>query len=83
VNTFGAKGVVGPDLSDVGTRLTPAEICRAILDLKADVAKNCPYGMPCRPESMPANYGGQPRGTELQILVMFPSSLGAPTESAP
>jgi cytochrome c2 len=79
LDAIGAMGVVGPDLSQVGGRLTPAEIRASILTPDAVIAENCP-GAPCVAGIMPKTFGDQLSAAQLETLVGFLSSLGGPIE---
>lgn len=70
LDAVGATGAVGPDLSQVGARLSPDEIRQSILMPDAVVAENCP-GAPCAPGIMPKNYGEQLSAMQLETLVEF------------
>jgi mono/diheme cytochrome c family protein len=76
-----AVGALGPDLSEVGARLTPDEIRGSILMPDAIIAEECP-GAPCAPGLMPKTYGDQLSAMQLEILVTFLSDLGGPAEEA-
>lgn len=70
IDAIGATGAVGPDLSDVGARLSPDEIRESILMPDAMIAENCP-GAPCAPGIMPKNFGEQLSAMQLETLVEF------------
>lgn len=74
IEAVGAEGMVGPDLSQVGSRLTPAEIRESILEPDAVIAEDCPTG-PCQPGVMPANLGERLTAGQLETLVTFLSNL--------
>ena len=76
-----ATGAVGPNLSEVGARLTPDEIRESILTPDAVIAEDCP-GAPCTPGLMPKTYADHLSAAQLETLVKFLSSLGGPTEEA-
>jgi cytochrome c2 len=71
---IGATGVVGPDLSQVGARLTPEEIRQSILMPDAVIAGECPDG-PCPEGVMPKDLGNRLTATQLETLVTFLSNL--------
>jgi len=73
----GATGVVGPDLSEVGSRLTPDEIRRSILFPDEQLAQNCPTG-PCLAGLMPKAFGDSLSALQLETLVAFLSEQAAP-----
>lgn len=70
---LGAEGMVGPDLSQVGNRLTPAEIRQSILAPNATIAEECPTG-PCQADVMPADFGQRLTAAQLETLVTFLSN---------
>jgi cytochrome c2 len=74
LEAVGAAGVVGPDLSAVGSRLTAEEIRTAILDPDGVMAEACPSG-PCSPGIMPKDFGSRLTGAQLELLVQFLSAL--------
>lgn len=65
-----AAGVVGPNLSQIGGRLTPDEIRVSILMPDAVIAEECP-GVPCAAGIMPKTYGEQLTAMQLETLVTF------------
>ncbi len=67
-------GQVGPDLSQVGARLTPDEIRLSILTPDAVVAAECPTGA-CPPGVMPKDFGTRLSAGQLETLVAFLSNL--------
>jgi hypothetical protein len=69
-----ATGAVGPDLSQIGARLSPEEIRQSILMPDTVIAENCP-GAPCAPGLMPKIYGEQLNAMQLETLVTFLSEL--------
>lgn len=73
----GAAGQVGPNLSEVGARLTPDEIRRSILFPDEQLAQNCPTG-PCLAGLMPKAFGQSLSAIQLETLVTFLSQQGAP-----
>lgn len=79
IEAVGAQGMVGPELSQVGSRLTPAEIRESILAPDAVVAEECPTG-PCQSGVMPADFGQRLTAAQLETLVTFLSNLGGPIE---
>ncbi|HEX6384174.1 MAG TPA: c-type cytochrome [Anaerolineae bacterium] len=70
----GAAGVIGPDLSQVSSRLTAAEIRESILMPDAVIAENCPTA-PCKAGVMPPNFGERLSAIQLETLVTFLSEL--------
>ncbi|MGH2621163.1 MAG: c-type cytochrome, partial [Anaerolineales bacterium] len=74
---LGAAGQVGPDLSELGSRLTPDEIRRSILFPDEQLAQNCPTG-PCLAGLMPKAFGESLSALQLETLVAFLSEQGAP-----
>ncbi|HLF89737.1 MAG TPA: c-type cytochrome [Anaerolineales bacterium] len=83
IEIIGAAGVVGPNLSQVGTRLTPDEIRRSILDPDAALAEECPKkdeagnltSSPCLAGIMPKDFGQKLNAAQLEMLVLFLSEL--------
>ncbi len=73
----GAAGKVGPDLSEVGSRLTADQIRRSILFPDEQLAENCPTG-PCLAGLMPKAFGQSLSAIQLETLVGFLSEQGAP-----
>ena len=73
----GATGQVGPDLSDLGSRLSVDEIRRAILFPDEVLAEDCPTG-PCLAGIMPKVFGDQLTALQLEVLVLFLSEQVAP-----
>lgn len=74
IEAVGAEGVVGPDLSAVGSRLTADEIRTSILDPDATIAENCPSA-PCAAGVMPKDFGSRLTAAQLETLVNFLSDL--------
>lgn len=74
IEAIGATGQVGPDLSQVGTRLSPDEIRQSILDPDVVIAEDCPTG-PCPAGVMPKGFGDRLSATQLEALVTFLSDL--------
>jgi cytochrome c2 len=74
LEAVGAEGVVGPDLSAIGSRLTAEEIRTSILDPDAIIAEDCP-GAPCAAGIMPKDFGSRLTGSQLELLVSFLSAL--------
>jgi cytochrome c2 len=70
LDAIGAAGAIGPDLSQVGARLTPDEIRHSILMPDEVIAEECP-GAPCAPGIMPKTYGEQLSAIQLETLVQF------------
>jgi cytochrome c551/c552 len=83
VEAIGAQGILGPDLSDVGARLTTEEIRQSILDPDAVLAEECPSRddsgnvtmVPCQPGIMPKDFGQRLSAAQLETLVTFLSEL--------
>lgn len=73
----GATGQVGPDLSQLGERLSEQQIRQAILFPDATLAEKCPTG-PCQPGLMPKVFGDQLSAAQLEALVAFLSGEQAP-----
>ncbi|HXV42580.1 MAG TPA: cytochrome c [Anaerolineae bacterium] len=81
IDAIGAAGAVGPNLSEVGARLSPDKIRESILTPDAVVAEECPTGA-CPTGVMPKIYGDQLSAAQLETLVGFLSNLGGPAEEA-
>jgi cytochrome c2 len=77
IDAVGATGALGPNLSEVGGRLTPDEMRESILAPDAVIAADCP-GAPCTAGIMPKTFGEQLSAAQLETLVEFLSSLGGP-----
>jgi len=83
VESLGVQGVVGPDLSTIGSHLSADEIRQSILDPDAVVAAECPVKDasgnltpgPCTPGIMPKDYGQKLSAAQLETLVTFLSEL--------
>lgn len=73
----GATGQVGPDLSQVGARLTADQIRRSLLYPDETLAEECPTG-PCLPGLMPKLFGDQLSAAQLETLVNFLAAQRAP-----
>jgi hypothetical protein len=63
-------GGVGPNLNQVGSRLTLAEIKDSIINPNAVISQNCPAG-PCAPGLMPQNFGERFTPEQLDTLATF------------
>ena len=74
IDAVGATGQLGPNLSQVGERLTPDEIRQSILTPDAVIAENCPTG-PCPPGVMPKDFGNRLSAAQLETLVALLSNL--------
>jgi cytochrome c551/c552 len=77
LDAIGAQGVIGPDLSQVGARLTPDQIRESILLPDAVIAEECPAA-PCAAGVMPKTFGVQLNAAQLEMVVGFLSSQGGP-----
>ena len=73
----GATGQVGPDLSDIGARLSADEIRQSILFPDEVLADDCPTG-PCLAGIMPKVFGDQLTALQLELLVGFLSTQANP-----
>jgi cytochrome c553 len=71
LEAVGASGAVGPDLSQVGARLSLDQIRESILLPNAVVAETCPGDVPCPEGVMPQTYGEQLSALQLETLVKF------------
>lgn len=74
IDAVGAAGVVGPDLSQIGARLSPDEIRQAILMPDATISDQCPAGA-CPAGVMPKDFGQRLAAAQLETLVAFLSDL--------
>ena len=74
IDAVGAAGQVGPNLSQVGARLTLEGIRQSILTPDAVVAEKCPAG-PCPSGVMPKDFGIRLSAVQLETLVTFLSDL--------
>jgi len=81
LDAIGAAGAVGPDLSEVGARLTPEQIRESILIPDAVIAEDCP-DVACTPGLMPQIYGEQLNAMQLETVVTYLSNLGGPIEES-
>ncbi len=62
---LGSGGDLGPNLEQVGMRLSPEQIRQSIIDPDVEITKGFPSGV------MPQNYSEQMRVKELDMLVTF------------
>jgi hypothetical protein len=69
-----APGGVGPDLSNIGNRLSVEKIARSITAPNAEIAQNCPAG-PCPLNVMPQNYAERLSASQIQTLTTLFVSL--------
>ena len=74
IESVGAAGVLGPDLSAIGGRLSANEIREAILEPDLIISDQCPEG-PCAEGVMPKNFGERLNASQLEELVIFLSEL--------
>jgi mono/diheme cytochrome c family protein len=80
LSAIGAAGQVGPDLSEVGARLTADEVRQSLLDPSAVIAEECPtpeggIGPCANPSVMPPNFGDRFTAGQLELIVNFLVSL--------
>ena len=73
----GAIGQVGPNLSEIGSRLSADEIRRSILFPDEELAEDCPTGA-CLGGLMPKAFGDQLTAAQLELLVSFLSNQVSP-----
>jgi len=71
---LGSGGDLGPDLGQVGKRLSPEKIRQSITDPDVDIAEGFPPGV------MPQDFAGQMRVKELEMLVTYLVSGEKPVE---
>ncbi len=69
-DTLGAVGGVGPNLTDVGSRLSAEEIAQSIKDPNAVLAEVCPAG-PCPAGVMPQNFAERLSEEQINTLAQF------------
>jgi len=62
---LGSGGDLGPDLEQVGIRLSPEKIRQSIIDPDVDIAEGFPPGV------MPRDFSGQMMVKELEMLVSY------------
>jgi cytochrome c2 len=74
IDAIGATGQIGPNLSQVGARLSPDEIRRSILTPDAAIAEQCPTGA-CPEGVMPKDFGARLNAIQMETLVAFLSGL--------
>ena len=65
-----ATGGVGPDLTQIGGRLSVAEIIQSIAEPNAVIAQGCPAG-PCPPGVMPQNYAERFSEAQIKTLATY------------
>lgn len=83
IAAIGAEGAVGPNLSEVGARLTSEEIRQSILNPDAVLAEACPQREddgstttgPCTARIMPKDFGQKLSAAQLETIVSFLSEL--------
>ena len=69
-DALGSVGGVGPNLTDVGSRLSQEEIVQSIVEPNAVIAENCPAG-PCPAGVMPQNWGERLTPEQLENLATY------------
>lgn len=74
IESVGAAGLLGPDLSAIGARLSIEEIREAILRPDETISDHCPEGE-CAEGVMPKNFGERLNASQLEVLVTFLSEL--------
>jgi mono/diheme cytochrome c family protein len=70
LDAVGAVGGVGPNLNDVGSRLSVDEIIESIAEPNAVLAENCPAG-PCPAGVMPQNFAERLSTEQIQTLAEY------------
>ncbi len=70
LDAVGSVGGVGPNLSDVGSRLDLGLITQSIVDPNAVIAENCPAG-PCPQGVMPQNFGERLTPEQINTLATY------------
>ena len=68
-----AVGGVGPNLSDIGGRLSLEKIVQSITEPNAEIAEDCPAG-PCPMNVMPLNYAERLSESQIQALATYLSA---------
>lgn len=66
----GATGGVGPNLTQVGSRLSQEEIMQSIVEPNAVIAEDCPAG-PCPAGVMPQNYADRLSEEQINTLATY------------
>lgn len=70
LDALGAVGGVGPNLNQVGARLSLDEIRQSITEPNAVIAENCPAG-PCPQGVMPQNFTERLSDTQIDTLAQY------------
>ncbi|RME50437.1 MAG: hypothetical protein D6796_02910 [Caldilineae bacterium] len=70
LDALGAVGGVGPNLSQVGSRLSVDEIRQSIMEPNAVIAAECPAG-PCPQGVMPQNFAQRLSAEQIDTLATF------------
>lgn len=70
LDALGAIGGVGPNLNNVGSRLSVEEITQSIVEPNAVIAAECPAG-PCPQGVMPQNFAGRLTEAQINTLAQF------------
>ncbi len=70
LDAAGAVGGVGPNLNNVGSRLSKDEIVQSIVNPNTVIAQNCPAG-PCLPNVMPQNFGERLTAEQIDALATY------------
>ncbi len=70
LDVVGAVGGVGPDLNNVGSRLSVDEIIESITDPNAVIADDCPAG-PCPASVMTANFAERLTSDQIETVAEF------------
>jgi mono/diheme cytochrome c family protein len=70
LDAVGAVGGVGPNLNQVGSRLSIEEIVQSITEPNAVIAENCPAG-PCPPGVMPPNFAERLAEAQINSVAEF------------
>lgn len=70
LDALGSVGGVGPNLSQVGSRLSKDQIVQSIMDPNAVIAENCPAG-PCLPNVMIQNFSQRLSAEQIDALAEY------------
>ena len=70
LDALGSVGGVGPNLSQVGSRLSKDQIVQSIMDPNAVIAENCPAG-PCLPNVMIQNFSERLSTEQINTLAEY------------
>ena len=69
-DALGSVGGVGPNLNQIGDRLSVDEIISSIAEPNAVIAEECPAG-PCPPNVMPQNFADRLTSEQIETLATY------------